>query len=84
MKIANTRRKPPLAALAAIGTGLTCCAAPVVAHSPGIGIDTVVSSGADVRSTGFDAELRYMTTSAAVCGEKFKSTPPTGFSVIVR
>ena len=86
MKSAKIRKKPSLAALAVIGTGLTCWgvfAAPSVAHSSGIGIDTVVSSSTDVRSINFETELRYMTTSAAACGKTFKSTPPTGLSIVI-
>ena len=87
MKNTKVRRRSLIAVLAATGIGLICwgvSAAPVVAHSSGIGIDTAVSSSTDVRSSGFDFELRYMTTSAAACEEMFKSTPPVGFSIILR
>lgn len=87
MNVDNMNWMSYLAAFVATGIGLgawSACAAPSVAHSTGIGINTGVSSCDDACTVGFETELRYMTSFADACDKTFKSTPPTGFTVIIR
>jgi len=72
-------------AMGAMGLGVwSAFAAPSVAHSAGIGIDTGVSSKEDGATVGAATELRYMTSSAAAIGRAFTSAPPAGLVFVLR